>query len=162
MAAVGAGVTGLAALYGGSGYHARSLRGPRFGPLIDRLVYLPDAPAASLADHDALIVPSRSHRGLLHATIPRIRQLLRAGGTVAVLGPQPSPWLPGLRWTHRPTNFWWWTEDEPDPPVELAAPDHDLFHELSRSDVTWHVHGVFDPPAGAVTLLETPDGGAVL
>ncbi|MCU1650760.1 MAG: hypothetical protein JWQ60_1909, partial [Pseudonocardia sp.] len=42
---------------------------------------------------------------------PRILELLDAGGTVAAFaGGEPVPeFLPGVRWQHRPTNFWWWS-----------------------------------------------------
>jgi len=37
-----------------------------------------------------------------------------------------------------------------------------LFERLSLADMTWHIHGIFDPPDGAETVLTAPDGSAVL
>lgn len=158
----------FAALYGGSAQHHRALHEPKYARWLARRVYLPDLPRTELSGLDGLIVPERLHRGLLQAGHAQILGVLEQGGTVvvfgeqAVYGDQPCGWLPGVRWEHRPTNYWWWTEPEPRSGIVAAQPDHSLFGRLNLDDATWHHHGVFWPPGGTQTIIATEDGGAVL
>lgn len=158
----------LAAIYGGSAHHHRALTTPKYARWVDDLVYLPELGRADLAGFEGLLVPERLHTGLLDAARPRLLELLERGGTVVlfatqrVLVEQPVGWLPGIRFEHRPTNFWWWLEEEAEPPVTAADPDHPLFTHLSLADATWHHHGVLRPPRGARTLVAARTGGAVL
>ncbi len=161
-------MTRLAAVYGGSAYHHRGLHEPKYRRWLDQLVYLPDLSAADLAAVDGLLVPERLHAGLLHAARPRLLELLDRGATLVVFGEQsvyadqPDGWLPGVRWQYRETNYWWWLDPEPRSGIVAALPDHPLFERLSLPEVTWHHHGVFDPPPGADTVIAAEDGGAIL
>ncbi|MGH8906374.1 MAG: hypothetical protein ACRD0K_07645 [Egibacteraceae bacterium] len=151
----------IAALYSGSAAHHRALHEPKYRRWLGQILYLPDAADAGLGDCDTLLVPERLHRGLLHRTAPAIRSLLDRGGTVVLFGEQPTAWLPGLRWSHRPTNWWWWLDGDPGP-VVAAQPGHPLFDRLTLADMTWHIHGVFDPPRDAETVLTARDGGGAV
>lgn len=156
---------GLAAVYGGSAQHHRTLTAPKYARhLAGGLVYLPDLAATDLSAHAGLVIPERLHRGLLTRAAPRILDLLGAGGTViAFAGGEPPPeFLPAVRWQHRPTNYWWWLEPGADLGLRFLAPDHALFDHLELSDCTWHYHGVLDPPAGAQALVTVPSGEALL
>lgn len=156
---------GLAAVYGGSAQHHRTLTTPKYARhLTGGLVYLPDLATTDLTGHAGLVIPERLHRGLLTRAAPRILDLLDAGGTViAFAGGEPLPgFLPGVRWQHRPTNYWWWLEPGADLGLRSPAPDHTLFDHLELADCTWHYHGVLDPPAGAEVLLTLPTGEALL
>lgn len=158
----------LAAVYGGSAPHHRALNEPKYARWLAGTVYLPDLPDADLGAYDGLVVPERLHAGKLDAARHRLIEVLDRGGMVvlfgeqSVYGPQPSGWLPGVDWEHRPTNFWWWLEPGAASPLLDHHPDHDLWRHLALPAVTWHHHGVFRPPAGALTLISTTDGGAVL
>ncbi len=152
----------VAALYGGSAAHHEALHGEPAGRWIDELVYLPSASHADLDRHQFLLVPERLHRGLLHLVAPVVLGLLDRGGTVVAFGAQPTAWLPGLQWEHRPTNFWWWREPEGRSGLFAVQPHHELFRHVPLRDATWHFHGVFHPPRGAETLIACDDGGAVL
>jgi hypothetical protein len=82
---------------------------------------------------------------------------------VAFAGGEPVPeFLPGVRWEHRPTNFWWWLEPGADLGLRSPSPQHSLFEHLSLRDCTWHYHGVLDPPPGAEVLVTLADGEALL
>ncbi len=158
----------LAAVYGGSAPHHRALNEPKYAQWLDGTVYLPDLPTADLDGYDGVIVPERLHAGKLHAARPRLVEVLDRGGMVVLFGEQsvyghhPAGWLPGIDWEHRPTNFWWWLEPGAASPLQGHHPDHHLWRHLTLSEVTWHHHGVFNPPPGAVTLVSAADGGAVL
>lgn len=152
----------LAALYGGAAPHHQALHDEPQRRWIDEIIYLPEAPDADLAAHAGLLVPERLHRGLLHAAAPAIRALLERGGTVVAFGPQPTTWLPGLRWEHRPTNFWWWREPGGSSGLVAAQPDDEFFRHVPLADATWHFHGVLYPPEGAQTLISSEDGHAIL
>lgn len=157
--------TGLAAVYGGSAQHHRALTMPKYARhLTGGLLYLPDLANTDLTGYDGLIVPERLHRDLLTRAADRILELLNAGGTVLTFsGGEPLPeFLPGVRWTHRPTNFWWWLESGADLGLHSPTPDHPLFDHLQIRDCTWHYHGVLDPPEGAEVLVALPTGEALL
>lgn len=156
---------GLAAVYGGSASHHRALTTSKYARhLRGGVVYLPEMADTDLTGLDGLVIPERTHHGLLEAAAPRVLELLDAGGTViAFSGGESLPgFLPGVRWEHRPTNFWWWLE--PGAALGLRTPDpaHPLFRHLGLRDCTWHYHGVLTPPDGAEVLVELPDGEALL
>ncbi|MGQ0480613.1 MAG: hypothetical protein ACT4O0_06235 [Pseudonocardia sp.] len=156
---------GLAAVYGGSAQHHRSLTHPKYAPhLTGGLVYLPELADTDLTGYHGLVIPERVHRGRLDAAADRILELLDAGGTVfAFSGGEPPPeFLPGVSWQHRPTNFWWWLDPGADLGLRSPSPDHSLFDHLSVRDCTWHYHGVLEPPAGAEVLVSLPSGEALL
>ncbi|MFN2556856.1 MAG: hypothetical protein ABR592_08280 [Nitriliruptorales bacterium] len=152
----------VAALYGGSAPHHQALHGEPAGPWIDEVIYLPHATNADLSHHQFLLVPERLHRGLLHLAAPIVMDFLGSGGTVVAFGGQPTGWLPGLHWEHRPTNFWWWREPEGRSGLVARDPDHPFFRHVPLRDATWHFHGVFHPSPGAETILASDVGGAVL
>ncbi len=158
----------LAALYGGAAPHQRALTETKYAQWLAATVYLPELPTADLDGYDGLIVPERLHAGKLAAGRHRLIEVLNRGGMVvlfgeqSVYGPHPKGWLPGVDWEHRPTNFWWWLDPNAPSPLRGHHPTHDLWGRLSLPEVTWHHHGVFRPPADALTLISSADGGGVL
>lgn len=162
------GASRIGAVYGGSAAHHRALTVPKYARYLDRLVYLPELAEADLSDLTVLVVPERLHRGCLHRARPVLQAMLERGGTVVVFGEQavyhehPEGWLPGIRFEHRTTNYWWWLERAAHSGIHGSAPGHSLFGHLTMADVTWHHHGVFWPPDGTETVVATDDGGAVL
>jgi hypothetical protein len=156
---------GLAAVYGGSAQHHRTLTEPKYAHhLTGGLIYLPELAETDLTGYRGLLIPERLHRGQLDRAADRVLELLNAGGTViAFSGGEPLPeFLPGVRWQHRPTNFWWWLEPDADLGVRLGDEDHPLFRRLSLRDCTWHYHGVLEPPEGAHVLVKLTTGEALL
>ncbi|WP_245432656.1 MULTISPECIES: hypothetical protein [unclassified Rhizobium] len=88
---------------------------------------------------------------------------LEAGGTVVALGESRSDlWLPFIDFTETPTNWWWWRDPKADLGVSIVAPDHPLMRGMVKEDVTWHLHGWFQPPEGAEVLLTDAEGRAIL
>jgi hypothetical protein len=156
---------GLGAAYGGSAQQHRTFTAPQYARhLTGGLIYLPDLADTDLTGLDGLVIPERMHRGLLNQAADRVRELLDAGGTViAFSGGEPIPeFLPGVRWEHRPTNYWWWLTPGAELGLRAPSPDHPLFERLSLRDCTWHYHGVLDPPKGAEVLVTLASGEALL
>jgi hypothetical protein len=156
---------GLAAVYGGSSQHHRTLTEPRYARhLTGGMIYLPELAETDLTAYRGLLIPERLHRGMLEAAAERIVELLNAGGMViAFSGGEPIPeFLPGVRWQHRPTNFWWWLEPGADLGVRLGTEEHPLFQRLTVRDCTWHYHGVLEAPEGAHVLVKLTTGEALL
>jgi len=152
----------IVALSGGSAPHERALHLPEYRRFLSSVLYLPDLADGDLDRFDVVLLPDRSHLGRVAAAAPRLLAVLDRGATLVVLGEHPIPWLPGLRWEHRPTNYWWWLEPGASSGLVAADPDHGLFRHLTLEDATWHHHGVLLPPEGADTVIATDDGGAIL
>jgi hypothetical protein len=146
----------------GAYYHTHSLLGARYGEAFD-VVCRPEELGKLLRPTDILWVPCRSPAGRLIAQKAVIERHLAAGGTVVATGESNSElWLPAIRFTPTPTNWWWWLEPGADLGVEITAPGHPLMAGMGKEDVTWHLHGWFAPPAGAEVLVRDGEGQAVL
>lgn len=147
----------LAILEGGTYYHEAAIRGPRYRDAFDRILYAPELRAADLEGVRLLIVPDRVNPALLRRLRPLLLGHLARGGTLVVFGEnRAETWAPGVEWSFRPTNFWWWLERGAEPAQRIAAPDHELFRFVPPADTVWHFHGVLHPPKGAVSLIDLP------
>lgn len=155
-------MTVIAALDAGTYYHARTLYEPRYRDYFDRLIYVPELGPEALDGVGVLVVSCRTDPSLLEPKADLFRTYLDQGGTVVAMGSTgPHRWLPGVCWTDKPTNFWWWKEGG-SLDLRLCKPDHPLFSHITLEDATWHYHGVFRPPEGAESLIEAGDAGSVL
>lgn len=153
----------IGALDAGTYYHHRTYHTPEFASYIDRLIYIFDVNATSLMACDAFIVSCRTNPDLLIPHKALFTQFLAAGKTLVVMGETGvDQWLDGIQWTTCPVNFWWWKEPNPDSGLRLASPEHSLFKYIKLADATWHQHGSFIPPPGAVSLINKVDAGSVL
>ncbi|MBP3886970.1 MAG: hypothetical protein J6F30_04850 [Cellulosilyticum sp.] len=152
----------IAVIYGGHAPHYRTFHEPKFAHYIDKLIYLPEFEETDLTPFDVLIVPSQLNSKLLLKAAPKIHEFANSGKVVLVLGPQPWDWLPNQNWEHRPTNFWWWLEENADSGLRVKNEDHPFHQHFTLESCTWHQHGVFWPPAHATTLIATADNGSVL
>lgn len=147
----------------GTYFHHRTLHTPEFAPYFTQTVHVLDLTAAQIADCDCLVLCCNTRADLIARHAPAIAALLDAGNTVVAMGnTHPETWLPQVRWQDSPVNFWWWTEPGADSGLRLAAPEHPLFQHLTLADATWHQHGFFLPPAGAVSLIDKAGHGSVL
>lgn len=153
----------VAALDAGTYYHHRTFHTAEFARHIDRTVYLPALDAAALDGCDVLIVSCTSPLPLLQAQRGFFARWLDGGRTLVAMGAnQTERWLDGVEWIESPVNFWWWTEPGADSGLRLAAPGHPLFRHISLADATWHQHGSYRLPPGAVSLIDKAGGGSVL
>ncbi|GLK67330.1 hypothetical protein [Hansschlegelia plantiphila] len=160
----------LAVLDGGAFYHHATIYGPRYRDLFDRPIYMRDLTPDDLTDVGVLIVPDRINPDVLRAKKDVLTNFLDRGRTLIALGEnQVETWLPGVGWSPRPTNFWWWLDENAEPEQRLVEPAHELFVAVPFADAIWHYHGVLTPPAGARTLIDVPadpegrdEGGALL
>jgi len=153
----------IAATDCGTYFHHESLRGERYAPFFERLIYMPDFSPEMLNGLDALIVTCRTNADFLVPHHDAIRDFLKSGRTLVACGETDAHlWLDGVRWTPTPTNYWWWLKDKADSGLRLAAPQHSLFREMTLADATWHFHGYFEPPPGAQSLIDLSGGGSIL
>ncbi|MFC5701244.1 hypothetical protein ACFPVX_08100 [Cohnella faecalis] len=152
----------IAALYGGSSQHYRTLNEPKYRQYLQDIVYLPELADTPLSSFDVVLVTSRLHRGLMDQARDKLKAYVEEGGTVVAMTPLPDGWLTQLKWEFRPTNFWWWLDKDASSGLVQLKPEHDLFRYISMGDATWHYHGVFWPKANDEVVIATEDGGAVL
>jgi len=159
----------LAVLDGGTYYHHETINGERYRHLFDRVMYVRELTPESLAGVSVLIVPDRINANLLRQHAAMLIDFVQAGHTLIVLGEnEAETWVPGVKWSPRPTNFWWWLEKDAQPTQQLVRPEHDLFRHVPFQDTIWHFHGVLTVPRGADALIVVPpdpegrDGGGAL
>lgn len=150
-------------LDGGTSYHAFSLSDPMLGPWYDQRLYVDDVSTETLAQAGTVVVPCRLNPDWLVAHADLLVEVLRQGRTLIAMGEtEPHTWLPDIRFTPVPTNFWWWLDPDGDLGLSVAAPDHGLFDFLTLDEATWHYHGRFGVPEGAVSIIDDAEGGSIL
>lgn len=153
----------ILAIHPGAYYHIESLEAPRYAAYFDRLCRPEDLAAMDLSRFETILVPCRTPADRMLPHAGRLLSFLDQGGTVIATGESHSElFLPGITFTEQPTNWWWWLEPGADLGVRIAAPDHALFSHLSQSDLTWHLHGWFDPPDDVEVLAVNGVGKPIL
>lgn len=151
------------AIHPGAAYHIESLEGPRYAGYFDRLVRPEDLATVDLATFDVVFVPCRTPADRMIEHKERLRAYLDQGGTIIATGETAcEAFLPGIRFTPQPTNWWWWLEPGADLGVRIASPGHSLFSHIGEGDITWHLHGWFDPPDGVEVLAVNGEGRPIL
>ncbi|PTR32122.1 hypothetical protein C8K36_1011172 [Rhodococcus sp. OK519] len=149
----------LALVHGGSHFHLQTLKDPAVIAHQPEFRYLADLSDGDLEEFDTVILADRLHPELLRRHTAQLLAVAHRGGTLVVLGENAAhTWLPGVSWTARPTNFWWWLEGE-DPLIRTRSPEHEAWEYLSTKSVIWHHHGLLHTDADVVPLLvsEEPD-----
>lgn len=150
----------LIALNAGTYYHIQTLEAPRYRDAFD-LVIAPERIGAVLTPDDMLFVTCRTPAQRMIAQRGLLAAHLAAGGTIVAMGESRSDlWLPAVSFTPTETNWWWWLTPGADLGVRIAAP-HPTLDGMTDADITWHLHGYFDPPAGADVLARDAAGRAI-
>ena len=153
----------IALLDGGTSYHHFALTDPMVRDRAQAIVRLRGLRAADLQGVDTVVVSCRSNPDLLADAAPVLTGILERGDRLVVMGEtEPGTWLPAVRETPLPTNFWWWLEPGADLGLTVRAPDHPLFDHIDLAAATWHYHGMFAVPDGAVSLIDCAEGGSIL
>ncbi|MCC2613025.1 hypothetical protein [Neorhizobium petrolearium] len=149
----------ILAIHPGAYYHIETLEAPRYAHYFDRLVRPEDLPGEDLAEHAVVFIPCRTPADRLAPHVDQLRAYLDQGGTIVAIGETAlEVFLPGITFMPQPTNWWWWLTPGADLGVRIASPDHSLFGRLGERDLTWHLHGWFDPPDGSQVLAINGDG----
>jgi hypothetical protein len=147
----------------GAYYHLESLEGERYRAYFDRLARPEELGGIDLSAFAVLLVPCRAPADRMIPCAAQLRAYLDGGGTVIATGESDSQlWLPGIRLTPVPTNWWWWLDPETDLGVTIAAPGHPLFRRLDKAGLSWHLHGHFQAPEGADVLATDGEGRPIL
>jgi hypothetical protein len=153
----------ILAIHPGAYYHVESFETPRYAAYFDQLVRPEALAGMRLEDFAVVLIPCRTPGDRLAPHAAQLQRYLDQGGTIVVTGENEfAEFLPGIRFTPQPTNWWWWLEPGADLGVRIAAPGHPLFTQLAQRDLTWHLHGWFDVPAGAEVLAVNAEGKPIL
>jgi len=153
----------ILAVHPGACYHIESFESPRFAGYFDRLVRPEDLGSVDLHAFNVVLIPCRTPADRMEASKEQLLAYLDQGGTIVATGESESQlFLPGIAFTPQPTNFWWWLTPGADLGVRIAASDHPLFARLTQRDVTWHLHGWFDPSEGVQVLAVNGEGKPIL
>ena len=146
----------------GNYYHIHSLEGEAYSHAFD-VITTPEELGIILIPTDILWVPCRTPAQRMIAQKPVIAKHLENGGTVIALGESRSDlWLDHITFHETPTNWWWWLDEKADLGVRVTDPKHPLMKDMTTQDVTWHLHGWFEPPAGAQILARNGDNRPIL
>lgn len=150
----------VAIIDGGQHYHHDSITREPFASFFDQVIYLRDVARTDLSAFDIVIIPCRTNAYVLAPLSGQFQAFMRQGGTLVAMGETfPNTWLPDIGFRAMPTNFWWWLEPNADLGLRMADPDHVVCNYLSKQDVTFHLHGAFEPlHPHQKSLVETAEG----
>ena len=141
-------------LHCGSHAQLATLADPALEPYRIQAVHARTGSVTDLDGADVVVVADRIRLDLLAPWAEALQARAEAGGTVVVLGEnRVGEWLPGVSEQQRPTIFWWWRTGE-DSRIRRASLDHPAATWFTDKSLTWHYHGVLEPPAGAVSLVD--------
>lgn len=147
----------------GTYYHIETLEAPRYARHFDLVTTPEELDTVGLSPEDVLLIPCRTPAQRMIVQTAPVGAHLHQGGTVVAMGESRSElWLDHVRFTPRPTNWWWWLTPGADLGNRIDAPDHPLMRGLGKPEITWHLHGWFAPPAGATVLASNAEGRAIL
>lgn len=150
----------LIVISAGTYYHIQSLEGTRYRDAFD-LVITPEQIGTALTPADTLLVTSRTPPQRMIAQRGLLAAHLAAGGTIVAMGESRSDlWLPHVAFTPTDTNWWWWLTPGADLGIQLMQ-THRLLDGMGNRDVTWHLHGYFDPPKDSQVLVRDDAGRAI-
>ncbi|TDX60508.1 hypothetical protein EDE12_12032 [Methylosinus sp. sav-2] len=156
-------MTRILAIHPGTAYHCEALEAPRYARLFDALVRPEELGDIDLSRFDIVLAPCRTPASRLAPHRARLEAYLAAAGAVVAMGETDQHlWLPSIRFTSVPTNWWWWLEPGASLGLSIADPRHPLFARIGANDIAWHLHGVFAPPDGARSLIGDAEGRSVL
>ncbi|MCR6636674.1 hypothetical protein [Devosia sp.] len=150
----------VAIIDGGQHYHHDSITREPFKDFFDHVIYLRDVAKTDLSAFDILIIPCRTNAYYLAPLSGQLQAFLRGGGTLVAMGETfPDTWLPGIGFRSMPTNFWWWLTPGADLGLRMTDPSHAICRYLGKDDVTFHLHGAFEPlHPNQKSLVETSEG----
>jgi hypothetical protein len=144
----------ILAINPGAYYHLESFEGARYARFFDTLARPEELADIDLSAFNVVLIPCRTPADRMEPHVERLRAYLDAGGTVVATGESQSHlFLPNIRFTPQPTNFWWWLTPGADLGVRVTRPEHGLFRYLTEKDCTYHLHGWFEAPEGAEVLV---------
>lgn len=144
----------ILAINPGAYYHLESFEGPRYAHFFDKAVRPEELGEIDLSAFNVVLIPCRTPADRMEPHIEKLRAYLDGGGTIIATGESQSQlFLPNIRFTPQPTNFWWWLTPGADLGVRVVKPEHGLFNYLTEKDCTYHLHGWFDVPEGAEVLV---------
>ncbi|WP_169194051.1 hypothetical protein [Devosia sp. MC1541] len=153
----------ILAINPGTYYHLESFEAPRYAQYFDQLVRPEDLPNVDLNAFNVVLIPCRTPADRMEPLKQQLLDYLDKGGTIIATGESDSElFLPNIKVTPQPTNFWWWLTPGADLGVRIAKPEHSLFQYLTQKDITWHLHGWFDVPEGAEVLAVNESGKPIL
>ncbi len=153
----------LATLQPGASYHVETFETPRYGALFDRRIRPEMLDATSLDGVRVLLVPCRTNPMRLAGRWPVMREFLGGGGTLVAMGETfQNEWIPGVSFHPEETNYWWWLEKGADLGVKPVAGAHPLLGGIGKAEITWHLHGWYDPPPDALPLIVDRDAKALM
>ncbi|MBK1795836.1 hypothetical protein JHL21_15180 [Devosia sp. WQ 349] len=153
----------ILAINPGTYYHLESFEAPRYAQYFDQLVRPEDLPNVDLNAFNVVLIPCRTPADRMEPLKQQLLDYLDMGGTIIATGESDSElFLPNIKVTPQPTNFWWWLTPGADLGVRIAKPEHSLFQYLTQKDITWHLHGWFDVPEGAEVLAVNESGKPIL
>lgn len=150
----------VAIVDGGQHYHHDAIAREPLARFFDHVVYLRDIPRTDLSAFDILILTCRTNAYYLAPLAGQLQAFMRGGGTLVAMGETfPHAWLPDIGFRPMQTDFWWWLEPGADLGLRMSDPAHPICRHLTRDDVTFHLHGAFEPlHPNQKPLVETKDG----
>jgi hypothetical protein len=123
----------ILAINPGTYYHIESLEGPRYARYFDRLARPEELDDLDLSQFRVVLIPCRTPADRIQPHADKLRAYLDQGGTIVATGESDSElWLPNVKFTSQPTNFWWWLTPGADLGVRVVKPGARALHLSHR------------------------------
>lgn len=132
-----------------------------FAYLYDEVISIHTLHNVNLLNFDTVIISERVDIQILKKYQSHFIQYIESGKRLIIFGEVLDYWFPTIDWQFSEVNFSWWVKENGDLPLQQENSTFPLFNYVTVKDMKWHYHGTFNPPAGAQSLLDTPDGRSI-
>lgn len=150
-------MTKIAILTNGMSFHNRFFAMEEYKGLYDDIIHIKDLPETDLSSYDTLIVTERLSIPHLKCNQGKLLAFINSGKRLFIFGEVLENWFPTIQWQSSEVNFSWWVKEKGDLPLTERNNMHALYEHVTLKDMKWHYHGTFEPPQGAVSLVDNDE-----
>ncbi|MDM5334986.1 hypothetical protein QUF56_17460 [Ureibacillus composti] len=151
----------IAILTNGMSFHNRFFAMEEYKGLYDDIIHITELHNTDLSIYDTLIVTERLSIPHLKQNQGKFISFVNSGKRLLIFGEVLDNWFPTIDWEESEVNFSWWVKDKGDLPLFERNNMHTLYEHVTLKHMKWHYHGTFQPPEGAISLVDNHEGRSI-